>query len=143
MLHDYSAGQSTWIGHKIDPNKPKPPKFCAMRRRTVIVNRVKIISQIISLTFFIDLFCIVVFVTKIFESDVSYNSRTTNNALILWIKDFSIKLFCILIKGVMPVYENYNAIAFKSCIQKFTVHDYSTMTMARALLLLRQLYSNG
>ena len=29
----------------------------------------------------------------------------------------SIKLFCILIKGVMPVYENYTVIAFKSCIK--------------------------
>ena len=34
----------------------------------------------------------------------------------------SIKCFCILIQGVMPAYENYNVIAFKSCIQKFTVY---------------------
>ena len=36
-------------------------------------------------------------------------------------KTFSIRCFCILIKGVMTVYENYNVIAFKSCVQKFTV----------------------
>ena len=34
---------------------------------------------------------------------------------------FSIKYFCILNEREMTVYENYNAIAFKSCIQKFTV----------------------
>ena len=36
-------------------------------------------------------------------------------------KTFSIRWFCILIKRVMTVYENYNVIAFKSWIQIFTV----------------------
>ena len=30
-------------------------------------------------------------------------------------------IFCILIQGVMLVYKNYNVIAFKFCIEKFTV----------------------
>ena len=33
----------------------------------------------------------------------------------------SIILFCIRIERVMTVYENYDVIAFKSCIQIFTV----------------------
>ena len=33
----------------------------------------------------------------------------------------SIRWFCIQIKSVMTVYECYNVIAFKYCIQKFTV----------------------
>ena len=37
------------------------------------------------------------------------------------LKTFNIKCFCILIQGVMLVYKNYNVIAFKFCIQKFTV----------------------
>ena len=36
-------------------------------------------------------------------------------------KTFNIKYFCIRIKRVMTVYENYDVIAFKSCIQIFTV----------------------
>ena len=46
------------------------------------------------------------------------------NAKTFDIKGFtlSINYFCILIQRVMPVYENYNVIAFKSCIQKFTVY---------------------
>ena len=39
-------------------------------------------------------------------------------------KTFSIICFCILIKGVITVYENYNVIAFKSCIQIFTVYIF-------------------
>ena len=35
----------------------------------------------------------------------------------------SIKCFCILIKRVMTVYGNYDVIAFKSCIQIFTVYQ--------------------
>ena len=34
----------------------------------------------------------------------------------------SIKGFCILIERVMTVYGNYDVIAFKSCIQIFTVY---------------------
>ena len=34
----------------------------------------------------------------------------------------SIKCFCILIESVMTVYGNYDVIAFKSCIQIFTVY---------------------
>ena len=34
----------------------------------------------------------------------------------------SIRWFCIRIERVMTVYENYDVIAFKSCIQKFTVY---------------------
>ena len=41
--------------------------------------------------------------------------------LILKVLPFSIKCFFILIQGVMPVYENYNIIKFKSCIPKFAV----------------------
>ena len=37
------------------------------------------------------------------------------------VKTFSIRWFCILIERVMTVYENYDVIAFKSCIQIFTV----------------------
>ena len=35
---------------------------------------------------------------------------------------FSIRWFCIQFKRVMTVYENYDVIAFKACIQIFTVH---------------------
>ena len=35
---------------------------------------------------------------------------------------FSIRWFCIQIQRVMTVYENYDVIAFKSCIQTFTVY---------------------
>ena len=35
----------------------------------------------------------------------------------------SIWLFCIQIERVMTVYRNYNVIAFKSCIQIFTVYS--------------------
>ena len=34
----------------------------------------------------------------------------------------NIKCFCILIERVMTVYKNYDVIAFKSCIQIFTVY---------------------
>ena len=34
----------------------------------------------------------------------------------------SIKCFCILIKRLMTLRENFNVIAFKSCIQKLTVY---------------------
>ena len=37
---------------------------------------------------------------------------------------FSIRQFCFRIERVMTVYENYNVIGFKSCIQKFTVWCY-------------------
>ena len=37
-------------------------------------------------------------------------------------KTFSIRWFCILIERVMTVYGNYDVIAFKSCIQIFTVY---------------------
>ena len=37
-------------------------------------------------------------------------------------KTFSIRWFCILIERVMTVYRNYDVIAFKSCIQIFTVY---------------------
>ena len=36
-------------------------------------------------------------------------------------KTFSIRWFCIQIERVMTVYENYDVIAFKSCIQIFTM----------------------
>ena len=35
----------------------------------------------------------------------------------------SIRWFCVRIERVMTVYENYSVIAFKSCIQKFTVSN--------------------
>ena len=37
-------------------------------------------------------------------------------------KTCNMKCFCILIQWVIAVYKNYNAIAFKFCIQKFTVY---------------------
>ena len=41
------------------------------------------------------------------------------------VKTFSIRWFCIRIERVMTVYWNYNVIAFKSCIQIFTVSPIS------------------
>ena len=38
-------------------------------------------------------------------------------------------IFCILIQGVMLVYKNYNVIAFKFCIEKFTVCLPSSLVM--------------
>jgi hypothetical protein len=47
----------------------------------------------------------------------------------------SIRWFCIRIERVMTVYENYNVIAFKSCIQKFTVHVAHPIQQSRQQVL--------
>ena len=40
----------------------------------------------------------------------------------------SIRWFCIRIEWVMTVYWNYGVIAFRSCIQLFTVHSHIRIT---------------
>ena len=58
-------------------------------------------------------------------------------------KTFNIKCFCILIQVVMPAYENYNVIAFKFCIQKFTMclacfacWQYCTFDLSSSIFIL-------
>ena len=44
---------------------------------------------------------------------------------------FSIRWFCIRIERVMSVYGNYDVIAFRSCIQIFTVYIFAENMMNR------------
>ena len=43
----------------------------------------------------------------------------------------SIKCFCILIERVMTVYRNYDVIAFKSCIQIFTLFSIDFLLISK------------
>ena len=56
-------------------------------RRTVTVNLVKIIFELLAWPTLLISFVLLCLLQK-FESEDSYSSWTTNNALILWIKDF-------------------------------------------------------
>ena len=58
----------------------------------------------------------VIFIYSHYLLDLNAKSFDTKS------KKFSIRYFCIQIKRVMTVYENYDVIAFKSCIQIFTVY---------------------
>ena len=48
---------------------------------------------------------------------------------------FSIRWFCIRIERVMTVYGNYDVIAFRSCIQIFTVYIYQNIFIRIILLI--------
>ena len=58
---------------------------------------------------------IVISVYSHYPLDPNAKSSDTNG------KAFSIRIFCIWIERVMTVYENYDVIAFISCIQIFTL----------------------
>ena len=59
---------------------------------------------------------IVIFICSHYPLDPNAKSSDTKCFTLI------IRWLCIRIEMVMTVHENYNVIAFKSCIQKFTVH---------------------
>jgi hypothetical protein len=60
---------------------------------------------------------IVIFIYRHYPLDPNAKSSDTKCVTL------NIKYFCIRIKRIMTVYENYDVVAFKSCIQIFTVYS--------------------